>query len=176
MFLNNDKNKIILKKFDKAMITKNYLGWLNDKNLMRYSENRHKKHTQISCEKYFEDMINSGNLIYAIVDRASNLHVGNINAYIDTNNSIADIGILIGIPRKGYGGYAWTAMIQKLFFDKKIRKITAGTMATNEAMIKIFINSGMELEYSKREHFMVDNNLVDLIGYSIFNPNGKNCD
>jgi RimJ/RimL family protein N-acetyltransferase len=174
--VSNNKNKIILKKFDKEFITKNYLGWLNDKNLMRYSENRHKKHTWVSCEKYIDDMIGSGNLLYAIIDRVSNLHVGNINAFIDTNNSVADIGILIGVPRKGYGGDAWIAMIQKLFLDKKIRKVTAGTMAINKAMIKIFINTGMEFEYSKKDHFMIENNLVDLIGYSIFNPNVNNYD
>ena len=61
-----------------------------------------------------------------------NKHIGNINAYIDLNNSTADIGILIGFPRHGYGLKAWKLMINKLFITKKTAQISPPLLATSE--------------------------------------------
>ena len=47
--------KIKLVKFNKKFLTKRYISWLNDKKLMRFSEQRLKKHTLNSCKKYLEE-------------------------------------------------------------------------------------------------------------------------
>ena len=47
--------KIKLVKFNKKFLTKRYISWLNDKKLMRFSEQRFKKHTLNSCKKYLEE-------------------------------------------------------------------------------------------------------------------------
>ena len=62
-------------------------------------------------------MKNSNNLYYAILNQKSNEHVGNINAYIDERNKIADIGVLIGKNGCGYGYMAWKEMIKILFTE-----------------------------------------------------------
>jgi RimJ/RimL family protein N-acetyltransferase len=59
-------------------------------------------------------------------------------------------------------------MIEILFQEKNIRKITAGTMSENIPMIKIFEKSGMKYEYTKKDQFIHNSNSVDLIGYCIF--------
>jgi len=61
-------------------------------------------------------------------------------------------------------------MIRILFSEKGIRKITAGAMEINQPMVKVFIKSGMKYEYKKRKNFLHNNQFVDLVGYSIFNP------
>ena len=160
--------EVKLVKFKSTFITDEYLSWLNNDELMMYSENRHKVHTIESCIEYHKTFLNSKNLLYAIVDSHTNNHVGNINAYIDEPNCIADIGILIGKVKKGYGFLAWTKMIDLLFKTKNIRKITAGTMSGNIPMLKIFKRSNMLYEYTKKDQFIFKNELMDLVGYSLF--------
>ena len=161
--------KIKLVKFRRQHITSQYIGWLNDSELVQYSEQRHHKHTYETCIEYYKSFIGSPNLFYAVIDAESNEHVGNINAIIDTYNSVADIGILIAKGNHGYGFAAWSIMIEILFNEKKVRKITAGTMVINDPMIKIFKKSNMKEEYRKKRQFMVERKEIDLIGYCIFN-------
>jgi [ribosomal protein S5]-alanine N-acetyltransferase len=161
---------ILLDQFNESYISEKYLNWLNNKELMQYSENRHTNHTIDSCREYYQSFNNSNNLLFAILDKNNMDHVGNINAYIDTNNLTADIGILVGVSGKGYGFLGWEAFIKKLFSKYNIRKVSGGTMAVNKAMIKIFIKSGMDYEYSKKQTFIYKERYVDMVGYCIFNP------
>jgi hypothetical protein len=142
---------IKLVKFKKKFITKTMIGWLNDKNLMRYSEQRYLKHTKVSCIKFYLDNLRNKNLYYAILDE--NRHVGNIRAVIDKFNSVADI--------------AWKK-IMNILVKKGVRKITGGAMKANKAMIKIFLNNGMKLEYRKIKHFKLQCSYTDLVGYYYF--------
>jgi RimJ/RimL family protein N-acetyltransferase len=156
---------IKLVKFKKKFITKTMIGWLNDKNLMRYSEQRYLKHTKVSCIKFYLDNLRNKNLYYAILDE--NRHVGNIRAVIDKFNSVADIGILIAYQDHGYGNIAWKK-IMNILVKKGVRKITGGAMKANKAMIKIFLNNGMKLEYRKIKHFKLQCSYTDLVGYYYF--------
>ena len=158
---------VVLQHFDYSFITNEYINWLNNPELMKYSEQRHIKHTFESCKEYIDGFVNSTNLLFAIIDSESNEHVGNINAYIDIYNGTANMGILVGTGNKGYGYIAWTKMIEILFQEKNIRKITAGTMSENIPMLKIFEKSGMKYEYTQKDQFIFDGNSVNLIGYCI---------
>ena len=123
---------IKLVKFKKNFIKKTMIDWLNDKNLMRYSEQRFFKHSKVSCMKFYLDNLRNKNLYYAIFDE--NRHVGNIRAVIDKFNTIADISILIAYQGKGYGNIAWKKMMN-ILLKSGVRKITVGAMIVNKAMI-----------------------------------------
>ena len=85
---------------------------------------------------------------------------------IDIFNNTADVGILIGVSGKGYGFCAWNNMIEVLFSPAfNIRKVTAGAMSENEAMLRIFQRSGMSFEYKKIRHFCFDQRLIDMDVY-----------
>ena len=156
---------IKLVKFKKRFITKTMIGWLNDKNLMRYSEQRYFKHTKVSCIKFYLDNLRNKNLYYAIFDE--NRHVGNVRAVIDKFNSVADIGILIAYQDNGYGNIAWKKMMN-ILEKRGVRKITGGTMIANKAMIRIFKNNKMKIEYKKTKHFKLQKKFVDLVSYCYF--------
>jgi [ribosomal protein S5]-alanine N-acetyltransferase len=166
--MGNNKIIIDLVPFSQEFITNQYIGWLNNKELMKFSEQRHNDHTQKSCTDYYLSFENSDNLLYAILNNDKE-HVGNVNAYVDPINQVADIGIIVGETRCGYGYLAWKEMMRILFSEKRIRKITAGAMEINKPMIKVFIKSGMKYEYKKRKNFIHNNQFIDLVGYSIFN-------
>ena len=73
------------------------MGWLNDKEVVRYSEQRHIKHTIESQTRYLESFTNSSNCFWAVIQKVpTDEMIGSITAYIDPHNSVADVGILIG--------------------------------------------------------------------------------
>ena len=96
----DNKNEIFLDKFKENYISEKYLSWLNNKELMQFSENRHTNHTIASCREYYISFKNSNNLLFAILDKKNMGHIGNINAFVDMKNLTADIGIL-------GGGFSW---------------------------------------------------------------------
>jgi hypothetical protein len=85
------KKKISLVKFNKNFITKNYLNWLNDKELMKFSHQRYYKHTKKSSLQYLRNIQKEGHLFYASLDYKKKIHVGNVSAHIDKINKIAEI-------------------------------------------------------------------------------------
>ena len=140
--------KVTLKEFDESFITKEYVSWLNDPELMKYSEQRHLTHT-------IESFKESDNLLYAILESNENGHVGNINAYIDKYNGTAAVGILVGKTGRGYGFSAWKEMMDILFRGNNIRKVTAATMAVNVPMIKIMKKANMQYEQNRLNFFLM---------------------
>lgn len=138
--------------------------WLNDPEVTRYSEQRHKTHTQYSQMTYINSFL-EGSHLWGIsrVDTAK--HIGNISAQYDLFNGVADIGILIGEPGQwgqGYGAEAWNAVCNWLL-DRdggKVRKLEAGCMRANEAMMKILIGCKFKHEGERANHFLLGGNPV----------------
>jgi RimJ/RimL family protein N-acetyltransferase len=157
--------------FNESFISQKYLAWLNDKELLKYSEQRRYTHDYNSSLSYIKSFENSKNVLAAIFLKDSGAHIGNINAYIDVHNKVADMGILIGDPivqGKGIGLEAWISLMYYIFQKNDVRKITAGTMALNTAMLKIMDSSGMHRETIKDKQFLVGATEVDLISSAIF--------
>ena len=164
--------RLLITPFQEKHLTSRYVGWLNDPGLMRYSEQRHKTHTLESCREYSQSFRNSPHFFWAIEEIEEGLgHIGNINAYIDENNSIADIGILIGekgLQKKGYGFEAWMGVCNYFLLRPEIRKLTAGTLARNIPMLEIMRRSGMVEDGTRKRHFLCDCDEVDIVYMALF--------
>ena len=165
----NTKN-LKIKNFTKKNINKKYLSWLNDKKLMKYSEQRFQKHTYKSCLSYYNYMKKSKNLFFAIYIKNFYLeHIGNLSIYFDTNNKLADMSIMLGekkIIGKGYGLEAWNAVLNKLLKLKKINKVTAGTMEQNMRLIRIMKKSKMKKIGYKKSVALFNKKYQNIIYYS----------
>ena len=149
---------IFLSVFDKTNICELYISWLNDKEIVKYSKQSLIKHSKISCTKYLETFNNTNNLFLCISSHKNEM-IGTMTAYINENQSSADIGILIGNKKfrsLGYGFNAWMLLQNYLFNDLYINKITAGTMSENLAMIKIIEKSKMKFVYKKTDKYFDD--------------------
>jgi RimJ/RimL family protein N-acetyltransferase len=166
--------RLIIEPFTERYLTERYVGWLRDSKVVKYSELRHRQHTLDSCRKYMESFRDSPHYFWAISVRNSQgslTHIGNMNAYVDSHNSTADIGILIGEHAawgKGFGSEAWIAVCNYLVNKVGLRKITAGTMAKNKGMIKVMQKAGMKHDGRRKKHFLLNNKEVDLIHMAIF--------
>lgn len=148
--------------------TTEQVRWLNDPEVMRYSEQRHRHHTQYSQIAYLNSF-KDGSHVWAIlrIDRRidSKQHIGNITATYDAHNRVADIGILVGEAEcwgQGYGGEAWRAVCDWLLDEDggAVRKLEAGCMRANEAMMKIMAKSNFKHEGDRANHFLLGGNPV----------------
>jgi RimJ/RimL family protein N-acetyltransferase len=98
-------------------------------------------------------------------------HVGNINAYVDVPNRVADVGILVGekaVWGKGYGSEAWIGFTQFLLREQGLRKVTAGTLASNHGMLGIMRRAGMEIEAIRKRQALVEGQEVDVVYAAAF--------
>lgn len=161
-----------LRPFSEEYLSARYVGWLNDPDVVRHSEQRHRPHSLESCRAYLRGFDGTPHFFMAIVAKDPALgHVGNINAYIDVPNRVADVGILVGektVWGRGYGSEAWIAFTQFLLRDQALRKVTAGTLASNHGMLGIMRRAGMEIEATRKRQALVEGQEVDVVYASIF--------
>jgi [ribosomal protein S5]-alanine N-acetyltransferase len=164
--------RLLITPFSERHLTLSYVAWLNDPEVMRYSEQRHKQHTIDSCRAYWQSFMGVPHYFWAIEEVDMGLgHIGNMNAYVDAWNSLADIGIMIGEKKaqgKGYGLEAWTGICNFLFTECRMRKVTAGTISLNVPMIKLMQRAGMIDDGARRRHYINSEQEVDVIHMALF--------
>src|SRR5258708_6593275 len=140
-----------IQTYDDAIL-KEIIGWLNNPTTMRYSEQRHQCHTVTSQEEYIQTL-NLEDMYLAIYQEG--IMIGTMTVTVDRRNMIADVGILLGDTSKwgnGYGYEAWEAVCNRLL--EVYRKIEAGCMACNLAMMGICSHYGMMEEGRLEDHFL----------------------
>lgn len=164
-------SKVSLRLFHKDDITDKYIGWLNDPQVVRFSNQRFITHDRENCLKYLDSFVNTDNLFLSVRRNDTGQAIGTMSAYISRHHSTVDIGILIGellVWGKGYGQDAWNTLTQWLLTQDSTRKITGGALACNQAMIHIMEHSGMKLEAVKKLQEIVNGVPQDIMYYSKF--------
>lgn len=148
--------------------------WMNDQEVVRFSEHRHFKMTWQLCKQYIMSFDHQRNHLWAILDKNVKRHpqepwedhyMGHITAHCDPFNKTARVGILMGEKRfwrQGFGTEAWQGVCDWLI-ENGARKVCAGCMEPNEAMRKIFAKTGMQEEGRLKDQFIFDGKSVDMI-------------
>lgn len=147
-------------------LTQAYVAWLNDPNVVRFSEQRHRHHDLDTCRQFQQSMSSGGHFVWAIEIAQTGQHIGNLAIYIDRNNEVGDLTIMIGEPsamKKGYGVEASTVVCHWLFTAGGLRKVTAGTMSTNKAMLNVMDKIGMHEEGRRKKQFLCEGQEVDFV-------------
>ncbi len=164
--------RLRLVPFGPQHLTERYVAWLNDPAVVRYSENRHRRHTLESCARYADGMKTGGHPFWAV--EWNGAHIGNLTAYCDRPNRVADLAIMIGAPEArghGLGLEAWCAALDHLLGPAGgQRKVTAGTMAANRPMLGVMAGSGMSEEGRRRAQFLLNGEPVDMVMAARFAP------
>jgi ribosomal-protein-alanine N-acetyltransferase len=167
-------NKVFLKPFLVDHINDEYIGWLNDKNVMRFSNQRFFVHTFNSCILYKASFEGTNNLFVGIHRLSDDKLIGTLTAYFSIHHGTVDVGIMIGdssLWGKGFGLDAWVTFTNWLLVLKGIRKLTAGTLACNLGMIKLMERSGMILEATRKSQEIFEGRPEDILYYAKFNEN-----
>ncbi|KTD24318.1 putative N-acetyltransferase [Legionella lansingensis] len=168
-----ESGDIRIVKFERKHLTQRYVSWLNDPEVVKFSEQRYYEHTLATCTSYFEAVEKTTDHFLAIEALTPNLgHIGNIGVAIDIHNRVADMSIIVGEKKAwgtGLATTAWSAVLRELLMNQGIRKVTAGTMAMNESMLRLMKRSGMKIEARRARHFIWEGKEVDLVQSAIFN-------
>jgi ribosomal-protein-alanine N-acetyltransferase len=151
-------------------LTPRYVGWLNDPEVVRYSEQRWGTHTLESCRAYLESFAGTDNLFLALIaDSDPPGHIGNMTAYVD-RYGVVDVGILIGeraVWGQGYGTEAWQSVCRALI-EGGARKITAGTLSVNKGMRTVMERAGMVPDGRRVGQCVLDGEEVDVVYAALF--------
>ena len=161
----------LMRPFIADDISTDYLDWLSDPEVMRFSNQRFRKHTRESALAYLKSFARSGNLFLSIYLAESRRLVGTINAYLSQYHQTADMGLLIGDRScwgSGIGLDAWSTLQDYLLSDCRLRKVTGGTLRCNVGMVKIMERSGMHLEAVRKRQELVDKVPQDILYYAKF--------
>jgi len=165
VILNTDR--LTLRPFDmNTHLTERYVAWLNDPDVVRYSEQRHRTHSLESCRTFIAGFKDGPSRLWAIERTADGLHIGNIHADIDRDNSLADVAILIGTREvwgQGFGLEAWNTVLNWLLGPGGVRKTVAGCMRSNTAMLCIMERSGMTSDGIRNAHYLLDGQAEDVV-------------
>ncbi len=170
-------SKIYLEYFSESCIKDEYISWLNDPEIVRFSNQRYSNHTVDTSLQYLSSFRDTDNLFLAIrmIDTAK--LVGTINAYVDLRHGVADMGIMIGDREQwgnGIGLDSWSTLMQYLFDGANLRKVTGGTLRPNEGMVQVMLRSGMHLEAVREKHSMLEDVPTDIVLYSKFHAEEMN--
>jgi RimJ/RimL family protein N-acetyltransferase len=174
---NIETKRLVIVPFSVKHVTPIYLSWLNNAKLMRFSEQRHKNHSISSCKTYIRSFDNTANFFWAIEEKRNpSVHIGNMNAYINPDNSTADIGILIGekkAQKKHYGFEAWIWVCRFLFEQCNVRKITAGAASINIPMLNLMQSAGMVDDGKRKAQLLINGQEVDVVHKALFKNEWK---
>jgi [ribosomal protein S5]-alanine N-acetyltransferase len=141
-------------------------GWLNDKEHMRFSEQRHKTHTSQSMIEYRKGFDQVTSLLWDIYYNLNDgYHIGTISAYIDEPNKRAEMGILIGPKYCGFGlgTSAWTLAMR--YLQSRVEAIFAGMMLENIGMQKICKHCDMVPAGFVFDYFILENHRESALFY-----------
>jgi len=158
--------KLYLRLLEESDIGEEYLGWLNDGDVTRYLETGKFPSTLVTIRKYVEHFQDSKTeLIFAIVDRETDQHVGNVTLNrINWIHRTADTGLVIGKKEfwgKGYAFEAWSLLIEYAFQRLGLQKIVAGAVADNVASIVTLEKLGFKIEGKFRKEYFVEGEYRD---------------
>jgi len=160
-----------LRLFSEDHIQDKYIRWLNDPEVVRYSNQRFKSHDYGSCLAYLKSFQDTGNIFIAVHMKHSELFVGTMTAYFSTPHKTVDLGILIGEKAfwgKGIGLEAWGILMSFLLDTNKVRKVTGGALRCNLGMVNIMMKSGMQPDGVRIAHELVDDTPQDILYFARF--------
>lgn len=147
--------------------TRENLAWLRDPEVTKFSEQRHDEHT-LSTQLRFVSAFTGRSHLWGIHLVATGDHIGNITATHDAPNNVTEVGIMIGDTRvwgKGYGAEAWSTVCGWLLDPGcgAARKLEAGCMKNNVAMMRIIQRSGFTQEGELLNHFLFEGSPISMV-------------
>lgn len=167
------KSKIILKELKPKDVSKKYVMWLKNKNIIKFT-NVDKKQTLSSVKKYVEKKFRSKNeFLYAIYIKGDNknqlVHIGNIKlGPIDLKNKISAISYFIGDTNLHNRGFCTAAIKRIIVISKKkfsLKKLKAGLIAKNIASKKVLLKNNFKLEGIFRSEKIINNRRYDSLWF-----------
>ncbi len=152
-----DKIDILLRPLKLKDINSRYIAWFSDTEVTKYldarnisiTESKNYLRTGILIRSYY---------IYAICDKMTNIHIGNIKVGpIRRYDGVSDLVTVIGDKNywgKNIASKAIKLIKEKVFLEGGIRKFVASIDSLNIASINAYKKAGFEIEAKLPDFFI----------------------
>ena len=157
--------RLVLRPFLKSDVTKDYISWLNDSEVNKYSMRRFHPQNDFNANDYFSKVGNDEKIL--AFDTKDGVHIGNIKyGPVDWLNRNCEISILLGNKKfwnQGLASESIYIVTKHLFEVLGMHRV--GADSCNPAFIKLVTtNLGWTLEGTMRQRMFLDGERID---YSI---------
>lgn len=153
-------------------VSEEYLGWLNDPEVQKFTDRHNKVFTWEDMTNYVKEANKSNSIIpMCIIIKESNKHIGNISLQkLDRTNGSVELAMMIG--DKNFWGMAYSLeaieLATELVFNAlKLHRLWGGTI--NPAVNLCFKRLNWLQEGEKREAIKRGKKYVDVQEWSLLN-------
>lgn len=163
----------VLKPMTLHHATKEYVRWLNDKNINQYLESKYQIHTIVSVKDFIKEKIHDANSLFYAIYSLDNLHIGNIKLDINSNHLRGDIGFIIGNSDYHGKGIATSAisLLCSYAFKIGLQKVTAGAYENNIGSSKALQKCGFIQEGYLSDQVIFNNKRIGTYIYGLRSNN-----
>lgn len=164
--LSIDQTNILLKELHPADVTENYVSWMNDPEVVVYTEQKFMSHTMKTVTRFVDDQWRSeDSFLFGIF--MDDQHVGNIKlGPVNRHHQHAALSYIIGDKKywgKGVATKAIAAVTDFGFSKIGLRKIWATSFDENTASIKALEKNDFIIEGRLRQQLMINGKCADQI-------------
>jgi RimJ/RimL family protein N-acetyltransferase len=157
-------------------VTPEYVKWISDPEIIKYSRNRYRTFTLEGQIKYVQEMVDSPDYhLYGIFHKKT--HIGNITfGAIDWTNNIGEARVVLGYKKywgKGIMFNCSKKVLKMSFGNYPFFKVCSNIYSNNLSTIFAVKKLGFVKEGCRKHHRVFENTRVDLLEYSLFLEYGE---
>ena len=168
-----ETKRLNLKPLGLDFLSKTYLGWMQDAQVVIHMESGGADYTFKMLEDYLTKIEKNKIFSWAITLKNTNQHIGNIKIDpIDFRNLYGEYGIMIGDKTTWGKGYAKEASIEVINFCFKklsLRKINLGVISNNTKALSLYKSLGFIEEVRFKKHVLLHDTYTDMVRMTLFN-------
>ena len=145
-------------------IGKEYIKWMNDYYITKYTEQKFIKHDFKRIKRFIIEKFKSKyDYLFGIF--FDSVHIGNILiSSINLNHKSCNLSYLIGKKEfwgKGITSYAISEMIKFAFNNLKLEKISAGCYENNIGSLRVLEKNKFKIEGRIKKNIIFENKRID---------------
>lgn len=161
-------SRLYLRSLTAADCGPHYVGWLQDPEVYRFLETRHRPQTAETIREFVAAVnAKADEHLFGIFLIAGDRHIGNIKiGPIGKVHPIADVTLLLGdrsVWGQGFGSEAILTASRYAMRTLGMRKLTASMYASNQGSYKAFLKAGYQHEGLRRNHLLIEGTMADML-------------
>lgn len=155
------------------LVSDDYVDWINDPEVVMYTESRFRKHTRHDIEQFVASVENDPtSIMWGLFIGPK--HIGNIKlGPVDWHHAYSEIGIILGSKShwgKSYGTKAISLVSNWALETLSLHKLIAGICDGNTGSVRAFEKAGFDVEARQSSHYYLDGEYKDRLILARFNP------
>jgi len=163
---------VFLRKLREEDLNENYLGWINDPEVLKYRENKSYPSSMAQLRAFYDALQLKTDVHLAICTKKDNKHVGNLSLdCLQWSHHRAALNIMVGdksVWGKGVGTEAIALLTRHAFMNMGLHHVWAES--PNPGFNAVVKKLGWTQEGIKRESFFCDGSYIDMECHSILRP------